>query len=181
MTEEKRSEILAANKSMADQALRVLCGAQRSWMEMPRSTAPETLEQQLCYLGLSGMIDPIRPEVKAAVAECREAGIRPVMITGDHRDTAVAIAKQLGILEPGQKAVTGTQLDELSDAELAEHIGDYSVYARVQPEHKVRIVSAWKQKGCITAMTGDGVNDAPAIKSADIGVGMGITLSLIHI
>lgn len=175
MTEEKRSEILAANKSMADQALRVLCGAQRSWMEMPRSTAPETLEQQLCYLGLSGMIDPIRPEVKAAVAECREAGIRPVMITGDHRDTAVAIAKQLGILEPGQKAVTGTQLDELSDAELAEHIGDYSVYARVQPEHKVRIVSAWKQKGCITAMTGDGVNDAPAIKSADIGVGMGIT------
>lgn len=175
MTEEKRSEILAANKSMADQALRVLCGAQRSWMEMPHSTAPETLEQQLCYLGLSGMIDPIRPEVKAAVAECREAGIRPVMITGDHRDTAVAIAKQLGILEPGQKAVTGTQLDELSDAELAEHIGDYSVYARVQPEHKVRIVSAWKQKGCITAMTGDGVNDAPAIKSADIGVGMGIT------
>ena len=175
MTEEKRSEILAANKAMADQALRVLCGAQRRWKELPQSCEPEALEQQLCYLGLSGMIDPIRPEVKAAVAECREAGIRPVMITGDHRDTAVAIANQLGILEPGQKAITGSQLDELSDAELAEHIGDYSVYARVQPEHKVRIVNAWKQKGCITAMTGDGVNDAPAIKSADIGVGMGIT------
>ncbi len=175
MTEEKRQEILAANKAMADQALRVLCGAQRSWDAAPDSYEPEHLEQKLCYLGLSGMIDPIRPEVKAAIQECREAGIRPIMITGDHRDTAVAIANQLGILEPGQKAITGAQLNELSDEELAKHIGEYSVYARVQPEHKVRIVNAWKKNGCITAMTGDGVNDAPSIKSADIGVGMGIT------
>lgn len=175
MTEEKRQEILAANKAMADQALRVLCGAQRSWNAAPDSYEPEHLEQKLCYLGLSGMIDPIRPEVKAAIQECREAGIRPIMITGDHRDTAVAIANQLGILEPGQKAITGAQLNELSDEELAKHIGEYSVYARVQPEHKVRIVNAWKKNGCITAMTGDGVNDAPSIKSADIGVGMGIT------
>ncbi len=175
MTEEKRQEILTANKAMADQALRVLCGAQRSWEAAPDCYEPENLEQKLCYLGLSGMIDPIRPEVKAAIQECREAGIRPIMITGDHRDTAVAIANQLGILEPGQKAITGAQLNELSDEELAGHIGEYSVYARVQPEHKVRIVNAWKKNGCITAMTGDGVNDAPSIKSADIGVGMGIT------
>ena len=175
MTEEKRQEILTANKAMADQALRVLCGAQRSWEAAPDCYEPEHLEQKLCYLGLSGMIDPIRPEVKAAIQECREAGIRPIMITGDHRDTAVAIANQLGILEPGQKAITGAQLNELSDEELAGHIGEYSVYARVQPEHKVRIVNAWKKNGCITAMTGDGVNDAPSIKSADIGVGMGIT------
>ena len=175
MTEEKRQEILTANKAMADQALRVLCGAQRSWEAAPDCYEPEHLEQKLCYLGLSGMIDPIRSEVKAAIQECREAGIRPIMITGDHRDTAVAIANQLGILEPGQKAITGAQLNELSDEELVGHIGEYSVYARVQPEHKVIIVNAWKKNGCITAMTGDGVNDAPSIKSADIGVGMGIT------
>ena len=175
MTEAKRQEILDANKAMADQALRVLCGAERRWETVPESFEPEQLEQKLCYLGLSGMIDPIRPEVKAAIAECRGAGIRPIMITGDHRDTAVAIAHQLGILEPGQKAITGAELNELSDSELAQQIETYSVYARVQPEHKVRIVNAWKQNGCITAMTGDGVNDAPSIKSADIGVGMGIT------
>ncbi len=175
MTEEKRKEILAANKAMADQALRVLCGAQRIWSGEPENYEPEYLEQELCYLGLSGMIDPIRPEVKDAIRECRQAGIRPIMITGDHRDTAVAIANQLGILEPGQKAITGSELNELSDEQLSRHIGEYSVYARVQPEHKVRIVNAWKKNGCITAMTGDGVNDAPSIKSADIGVGMGIT------
>ena len=175
MTEEMRSAILTANKNMADQALRVLCGAQRVWAEAPGDYAPETLEQDLCYLGLSGMIDPIRPEVKAAIDECRTAGIRPIMITGDHRDTAVAIATQLGILSEGQKAITGSQLNDLTDEELSRRISEFSVYARVQPEHKVRIVNAWRKNGCITAMTGDGVNDAPSIKSADIGVGMGIT------
>ncbi len=175
MTEALRQEILASNKAMADQALRVLCGAQRLWNTPPEDYEPETLEQDLTYLGLSGMIDPIRPEVKDAIVECRSAGIRPIMITGDHRDTAVAIAKQLGILEEGQQAITGAQLSDLSDEELARRIGEFSVYARVQPEHKVRIVNAWRSSGCITAMTGDGVNDAPSIKSADIGVGMGIT------
>lgn len=175
LTEEKRQEILKENKAMADQALRVLCAAQRKWAEEPADYEPENLEQGLCYLGLSGMIDPIRPEVKTAIAQCRQAGIRPIMITGDHRDTAVAIANQLGILEPGQKAITGAQLSEMSEEELTAHVGEFSVYARVQPEHKVQIVNAWKKNGCITAMTGDGVNDAPSIKSADIGVGMGIT------
>ncbi len=175
MTEMQRQRILAENKAMADQALRVLCGAQRVWDHMPENFEAETLEQDLCYLGLSGMIDPIRPEVKDAIVECRAAGIRPIMITGDHRDTAVAIATQLGILEEGQMAITGAQLSELSDEELARRIGEFSVYARVQPEHKVRIVNAWRSNGYITAMTGDGVNDAPSIKSADIGVGMGIT------
>jgi Ca2+-transporting ATPase len=175
MTEEKRQEILSANKAMADQALRVLLGAQRRWETMPEDLGPETLERELCYLGLSGMIDPIRPEVKAAIGDCKRAGIRPIMITGDHRDTAVAIAKSLGILRPDQRAITGMELNELSDQELLDHIEEFSAYARVQPEHKVRIVKAWKQKGYITAMTGDGVNDAPSIKAADIGVGMGIT------
>lgn len=121
------------------------------------------------------MIDPVRPEVVDAIRECRGAGIRPVMITGDHKDTAVAIAKELGILEAGWKAVTGAEIDQLSDEELDRRIEEYAVYARVQPEHKVRIVDAWKRKGRITAMTGDGVNDAPPIKRADIGIGMGIT------
>ena len=175
MTDQLRQNILSANKAMADQALRVLCAAKRDWSSTPSSYEPQDLEQQLCFLGLSGMIDPIRPEVKDAIVECKNAGIRPVMITGDHKDTAVAIAKQLGILEQNQQAITGSQLNELSDEELAKNIESYSVYARVQPEHKVRIVKAWKAKGKITAMTGDGVNDAPSIKSADIGVGMGIT------
>lgn len=175
LTDDKREEILSANKNMADQALRVLCGAQRVWDALPSDFEPETLEGDLCYLGLSGMIDPIRPEVKVAIEECRTAGIRPIMITGDHRDTAVAIAKQLGILGEGQKAITGSQLNELTDEELNRRISEFSVYARVQPEHKVRIVNAWRSHGCITAMTGDGVNDAPSIKSADIGIGMGIT------
>ena len=175
MTVEISKEILAQNKSMADQALRVLCAAQRIWSTTPESYEPEALENSLCYLGLSGMIDPIRPEVRDAIVECRQAGIRPVMITGDHKDTAVAIAKQLGILGPDQKAITGAQLDEMSDEQLTQNITKYAVYARVQPEHKVRIVSAWRSRGCITAMTGDGVNDAPSIKNADIGVGMGIT------
>ena len=175
MTEEVRAAILKSNKSMADRALRVLCGACRQWDKMPESTEPEFLEQDLTYLGLSGMIDPVRPEVKAAIVECREAGIRPIMITGDHKDTAVAIGMELGILTDPSQAITGAQLNEISDEDFEKKVEEISVYARVQPEHKVRIVNAWKKKGMITAMTGDGVNDAPSIKSADIGVGMGIT------
>ena len=175
MTEEKRAEILAANKAMADKALRVLAAAQRTYETLPQSMEAADLEHDLCFLGLAGMIDPVRPEVKAAIEECRQAGIRPIMITGDHIDTAVAIAKELGILTEDMKAITGAALDSLSDEELAKEVEKYSVYARVQPEHKVRIVNAWRKRGAETAMTGDGVNDAPSIKSADIGVGMGIT------
>ena len=175
MTDAIRADILAANKRMADKALRVLCAAKREWSAMPADLEPENLEKDLTYIGLSGMIDPVRPEVKAAIVECRGAGIRPIMITGDHKDTAVAIGMELGILQDASQAITGAQLDEMSDEQLSRCIENYSVYARVQPEHKVRIVTAWKAKGKITAMTGDGVNDAPSIKSADIGVGMGIT------
>ena len=175
MTEEKRAEILAENKRMADQALRVLAAAQRIWDEKPASNEPEQLERQLCFVGLVGMIDPVRPEVKAAIAECRAAGIRPVMITGDHKDTAVAIARELGIIQDASEAITGAELDAIPDEEMQQAVRRYGVYARVQPEHKVRIVNAWKANGAVTAMTGDGVNDAPSIKSADIGVGMGIT------
>ena len=175
MTEEKRREILDKNHSMADKALRVLSAAKRNWNAVPEDVTPENLEQDLCFIGLTGMIDPIRPEVKAAIAECRSAGIRPVMITGDHKDTAVAIARDLGIISGPEQAITGAELDKLSDEELDKAVENYGVYARVQPEHKVRIVSAWKHRGAVTAMTGDGVNDAPSIKSADIGIGMGIT------
>ena len=174
MTAEDRSRILAENKEMADCALRVLCAAKREWDTLPAED-PQTMEQNLTYIGLVGMIDPIRPEVKAAVEQCHNAGIRVVMITGDHKDTAVAIAAQLGILHDPSEAITGTDIGRMSDEELDANIEKYSVYARVQPEHKVRIVKAWKTKGKITAMTGDGVNDAPSIKSADIGIGMGIT------
>ena len=175
LTEEKRAAILAENKSMADRALRVLAAAERFYDALPDKQEPADLERELCFIGLTGMIDPVRPEVKAAVAECRAAGIRPVMITGDHKDTAVAIGKELGIIDDESQAVTGAALDGLSDEELDKAVEKYSVYARVQPEHKVRIVSAWRRRGAVTAMTGDGVNDAPSIKSADIGVGMGIT------
>ena len=175
MTDAVREDILKSNKAMADKALRVLCAASREWSDMPEKTDPEYLEKDLTYLGLSGMIDPVRPEVKAAIEECRGAGIRPIMITGDHKDTAVAIGMELGIISDASQAITGAQLDEISDKEFQDRITDFSVYARVQPEHKVRIVKAWKAKGMITAMTGDGVNDAPSIKSADIGIGMGIT------
>ncbi len=174
-TDELRNEVLNANKRLADQALRVLACAQKCWDKEPESYAADYLEQDLCFLGLCGMIDPIRPEVKVAIGKCKEAGIRPIMITGDHKDTAVAIAKQLEILDEDQQAITGAELNETPDAELDRNISNYSVYARVQPEHKVRIVKAWKAQGKVTAMTGDGVNDAPSIKSADIGVGMGIT------
>ena len=175
MTEEKRAEIMAANKAMADKALRVLAVAKRDWENKPADNTPEFLEQELCFVGLTGMIDPVRPEVKAAIEECRAAGIRPVMITGDHKDTAVAIAKELGIITDASEAITGAELDAISDEDICEFVKKFGVYARVQPEHKTRIVTAWKANGAITAMTGDGVNDAPSIKSADIGVGMGIT------
>ena len=175
MTQEKIDEIMAANKAMADKALRVLAAAMRHWDAAPAENTPEYLEQELIFVGLTGMIDPVRPEVKAAIEECRAAGIRPVMITGDHKDTAVAIAKELGIISDASEAITGAELDSISDEDICEAVKKYGVYARVQPEHKTRIVTAWKRNGCITAMTGDGVNDAPSIKSADIGVGMGIT------
>lgn len=174
-TEEIKTAVLADNKRMADQALRVLAVAYRSYDAEPSDYAPEALENNLVFIGLTGMIDPARPEVKAAIEECRSAGITPIMITGDHKDTAVAIAKQLGIIDDESAAITGAQLDEISDEEFAERVTEFRVYARVQPEHKTRIVNAWRAKGMITAMTGDGVNDAPSIKSADIGVGMGIT------
>lgn len=175
MTENVRAEILAANKAMADRALRVLAAALRTYDRMPASTEPETLENELCFVGLVGMIDPVRPEVGAAIEECHRAGIRAIMITGDHIDTAAAIAKELGILEGGKRAITGAELSAMNDAEFEKVFRDIAVYARVQPEHKTRIVNAWRGAGYVTAMTGDGVNDAPSIKSADIGIGMGIT------
>lgn len=175
MTDERREQILAANKAMADQALRVLALSSRTYTEKPSDFSPEALEHDLVFCGLSGMIDPVRPEVTAAIAEAKEAGIRAVMITGDHIDTAVAIARDLGIVEDASQAITGAELDKISDEEFKTRVKDISVYARVQPEHKARIVDAWKNLGNIVAMTGDGVNDAPSIKRADIGVGMGIT------
>jgi len=174
MTDAIREELRAANKGLADQALRVLASGIRLYDEMPASVDPE-IENNLCFLGLVGMIDPVRPEVKLSMEECRSAGIRPIMITGDHKDTAVAIAKELGIITEGQYAVTGAELSEMDDATFEKEYANISVYARVQPEHKTRIVNQWRKAGYVTAMTGDGVNDAPSIKSADIGIGMGIT------
>ncbi len=175
MTDAIREEILAANKAMADQALRVLSVAKKALDAEPAVYDSETVECDLCFVGLVGMIDPVRPEVKPAIDECRTAGIRAIMITGDHKDTAVAIAMQLGIIHSADEAITGAELDKISDEEFETEVEKYSVYARVQPEHKTRIVNAWRKKGMVTAMTGDGVNDAPSIKNADIGVGMGIT------
>ena len=175
MTQEYVDKILAANKAMADKALRMLACAERVWEEAPAEYEADALEQKLCFAGLCGMIDPVRPEVKDAIVECRGAGIRPIMITGDHVDTAVAIAKELGIITEGTYAITGAQLNDMDDEQFAKEFQNISVYARVQPEHKTRIVNAWRNAGYVTAMTGDGVNDAPSIKSADIGVGMGIT------
>ena len=175
LTDKAKAEILAENKRMANKALRVLGAALKPHTSEPASFAPADLEKELCFIGLTGMIDPVRPEVKDAIEQCRSAGIRPIMITGDHIDTASAIARELGILSEGDIAVSGSQISEMDDAEFERRFRDISVYARVQPEHKVRIVNAWRKAGYITAMTGDGVNDAPSIKSADIGVGMGIT------
>ena len=174
-TDELRATVAAENKRMADKALRVLAVAYKNYGSEPGEYSPEALENDLIFIGLTGMIDPVRPEVKAAIEECRMAGITPIMITGDHRDTAVAIAMELGIISDPSEAITGAQLNEMSDEEFDEKVGQFKVYARVQPEHKTRIVNAWRTKGKITAMTGDGVNDAPSIKSADIGIGMGIT------
>ena len=175
LSEEIRNDIIKENKNMADKALRVLCSAIRYYEEVPKEISSEALENNLIFVGLTGMIDPVREEVVDAIKECNSAGIRPIMITGDHKDTAVAIAMELGIIKDSSQAITGAMLSEMNDEEFEKNIEKYSVYARVQPEHKVRIVNTWKKKGKISAMTGDGVNDAPAIKSADIGVGMGIT------
>ena len=175
LTDADRAEILAQNKAYADRALRVLACSFKTLSAVPDDQSPEALEHDLVFVGLVGMIDPVRPEVKAAIEECRTSGIRPIMITGDHKDTAVAIAMELGIIHDASEAITGAELNEISDEAFQEKVTQYSVYARVQPEHKVRIVNAWRARGMITAMTGDGVNDAPSIKSADIGVGMGIT------
>lgn len=177
ITEAQKQEILAANQTMAEQALRVLTLAYKAVEQPYDEPTTNNVEQDLIFAGLVGMIDPERPEAKAAIAEAKQAGIRTVMITGDFQVTAQAIAQRLGIIEPGQdqQVITGAQLDEISDDYLQEHVGDYSVYARVSPEHKVRIVKAWQAQGKIVAMTGDGVNDAPSLKQADIGIGMGIT------
>ncbi len=174
MTSAMRGEILSENRQMAQKALRVLACAVRYHSSVPAFT-PEALERNMCFVGLTGMIDPVRDEVVGAIEECKRAGIRTVMITGDHLDTATAIAMRLGIISSPDEAITGVKLDEMSDEQLLASIEKYSVYARVQPEHKVRIVKAWKKKGMVTAMTGDGVNDAPSVKNADIGIGMGIT------
>ena len=161
------AKILEANKSMADKALRVLACAYRE--------ADSIEEDEMTFIGLVGMIDPVRPEVADAIAKCERAGIKPIMITGDHINTACAIARELNILSGDCNAVSGLQLDDMSDEEFAHEFQNISVYARVRPEHKTRIVKAWQNAGYVVAMTGDGVNDAPSIKTADIGVGMGIT------
>lgn len=175
LTDADRDAVLKKNKEFADRALRVLACGYKQLPCVPEDQSPDNIENELVFCGLVGMIDPVRPEVKAAIEECRGAGIRPIMITGDHKDTAVAIALELGIIKDKSEAITGAELDDIPDEDFKEKVTQYSVYARVQPEHKVRIVNAWKSRGMITAMTGDGVNDAPSIKSADIGVGMGIT------
>ena len=173
LSENDYQKIYEDNQLMADEALRVLCAAYKKYDRLPADISSENIENDLVYIGLTGMIDPVREEVIPAIRECLSAGIRPVMITGDHKDTAVAIAKQIGIIKSADEAITGSELDLISEEDF--DVTKYSVYARVKPEHKTRIVNAWKKRGAITAMTGDGVNDAPSIKSADIGIGMGIT------
>ncbi|RVU77028.1 calcium-translocating P-type ATPase, PMCA-type [Lactobacillus xujianguonis] len=177
ITAAQKQDILQTNQDMAKKALRVLGLAYKIVDQTYADPTTDNVEQDLIFAGLVGMIDPERPEAKAAVAEAHSAGIRTVMITGDHQVTAQAIAERLGILKPGhdERVLTGAQLDELSDDYFKEHVSDYNVYARVSPEHKVRIVKAWQANGKIVAMTGDGVNDAPSLKQADIGIGMGIT------
>jgi Ca2+-transporting ATPase len=174
LTEEKRQFFISENKRMAAKALRVLAAAYREWETQPPLLSSED-ESDLTFIGLAGMMDPVRDEVPAAIEQCRTAGIRPVMITGDHIDTATAIAMQLGIINDPSQAITGAMLDEISDEDFVNNVEHYGVYARVKPEHKSRIVNAWRSRGYVTAMTGDGVNDAPSIKNADIGIGMGIT------
>jgi Ca2+-transporting ATPase len=175
ITQEYKALVLSRAKEFAERALRVLAAGYRVYDAKPESEEAGSLERELVFIGFVGMIDPCRPEVYDAIRECRAAGIRPVMITGDHKDTAIAIAKDLEIISDASQAIEGAALESFTDEELSEAVSRYSVFARVQPEHKTRIVRAWKARGMITAMTGDGVNDAPSIKAADIGVGMGIT------
>lgn len=177
ITDADKQAILATNKDLAKQALRVLMMAYKYVDAIPELES-DVVENDLVFSGLVGMIDPERPEAAEAVRVAKEAGIRPIMITGDHQDTAEAIAKRLGIIDPNDTedhVFTGAELNELTDEEFQKVFKQYSVYARVSPEHKVRIVKAWQNDGKVVAMTGDGVNDAPSLKTADIGIGMGIT------
>ena len=172
--ERYKKEIYEKNEEMARNALRVLAFGYKELDHRPEKEELETIEKDLIFLGMVGMIDPPRQEAKRAVEKCKTAGIKTVMITGDHKITAIAIAKQLGILENEDEAITGSELEQISDEELTKNVRKYSVYARVSPEHKVRIVKAWQANGEIVAMTGDGVNDSPALKTANIGCAMGI-------
>ena len=173
LSDKDKQEILNANTNMASRALRVLGLGIKAHANKPECN--EKLEENLTFLGLVGMIDPARPEVKDAIGVASKAGIRTIMITGDHITTASAIAKELNILKDGYKAISSEELQKMSDDELFNHIEDYAVYARVSPEDKVRIVEMWQKKGKVVSMTGDGVNDSPALKKADIGCAMGIT------
>ena len=175
LEDEDKKEILAVNEKLASSAMRVLAIGYKNMDRVPDSYAAEAIEKDMVFLGLVAMIDPAREEVRDAIEKCSAAGIKTVMITGDHRNTAVAIAKELGFFKEGSIALTGEELSKLTDDELYERIENIPVYARVSPEHKLRIVKAWKRHGEVVAMTGDGVNDAPAVKEADIGVAMGIT------
>ena len=175
LTDALRAKIMEENTRMGNKALRVFAVAYKNYDVAPQNFDSESLEFDMTFIGLTGMIDPVRPEVKDAIVECRGAGIKPIMITGDHINTAKAIARELGILTDDSQAMMGADIDKYSDEEFEKIVENICVYARVQPEHKTRIVNAWRNKGYVTAMTGDGVNDAPSIKSADIGVGMGIT------
>lgn len=175
LTEQVKKDIMGKSKEFADKAYRVLGAAYIEYTEKPEKYESEILEKNMTFIGFVGMIDPCRKEVYGAIEECRKAGIRPIMITGDHKDTAVAIAKDLKIIKDAKEAITGAEIEELSDEELIKVVKKCSVYARVQPEHKTRIVKILKSQNLITAMTGDGVNDAPSIKMADVGISMGIT------
>lgn len=175
MNDEIRAKIMEENTRMGNKALRVFAVAYKTYDALPETIDSASLEFDMTFIGLTGMIDPVRPEVKDAIVECRTAGIKPIMITGDHINTAKAIARELGILTDDSQAMMGADIDKYTDEEFEAIVENICVYARVQPEHKTRIVNAWRNKGYVTAMTGDGVNDAPSIKSADIGVGMGIT------
>ena len=175
LTEEDKDLVSQANEAMANSALRVLAMAYKDLPVESYQVVTGDLESNLIFVGMAGMADPARPEVIEAVAKCNAAGIRPVMITGDHKSTAMAIANEIGIFRKGDLAITGSELEQLSDENFNENVAGYSVYARVAPEHKVRIVRAWQKNDAVVAMTGDGVNDAPALKQADIGTAMGIT------
>jgi len=174
MTEEIKSHIQEETKKYADKALRVLGACYREYDTIPTNFEPDFLEQDLTFIGFVGMIDPCRKEVYDAIENCRQAGIRPIMITGDHIDTATAIGQDLKIISNRKEAITGSELDGLSDEDLIRVVNDCSVFARVQPEHKTKIVRALKSQNYVVAMTGDGVNDAPALKTANIGCAMGI-------